>query len=102
MKQDVDIAIKFQEENNDLKYMQLALKEAMKAYKNGVVPVGCVIVKDGVVIARAHNLKEKTNDPMGRGRRPALSGADSGDPGSSGTSNFFIFYQAYWNGFKKQ
>ena len=31
-----------------------------------------------------------------------LSGADSGDPGSSGTSNFFIFYKAYWNGFKKQ
>lgn len=40
-------------------YMQLALKEAEKAKEIDEVPVGAVIVKDGKVIARAHNLKEK-------------------------------------------
>ena len=40
-------------------YMRLALKEAEKARAIDEVPVGAVIVKDGKVIARAHNLREK-------------------------------------------
>lgn len=40
------------------KYMKVALKEAMKAYEKEEVPIGAVIVKDGKVIARAHNLRE--------------------------------------------
>ncbi len=39
--------------------MRLALKEAEKARLMDEVPVGAVIVKDGKVIARAHNLREK-------------------------------------------
>ena len=39
-------------------YMEIALEEAKKAYSKGEVPVGAVIVKDGEIIARAHNLKE--------------------------------------------
>lgn len=35
-----------------------AIKEAKKAYEKNEVPVGCVIVRDGKVIARGHNLKE--------------------------------------------
>ena len=42
--------------------MKEALKEAKKAYKKLEVPVGCVIVKDGKIIARAHNLKETKYD----------------------------------------
>ena len=41
--------------------MRLALKEAEKAVAQDEVPVGAVIVKDGKVIARAHNNKEKKN-----------------------------------------
>lgn len=41
--------------------MEEALKEAKKAYKKEEVPVGAVIVKDGKIIARAHNLKETKN-----------------------------------------
>lgn len=38
--------------------MREALKEAKKAYDKLEVPVGCVIVKDDKIIARAHNMKE--------------------------------------------
>ncbi len=44
------------------KFMKEALKEAKKAYEKLEVPVGCVVVKDGKIIARAHNLKETKQD----------------------------------------
>lgn len=44
------------------KYMKEALKEAQKAYKYLEIPVGAVIVKDGKIIARAHNQKETKLD----------------------------------------
>ena len=40
------------------KFMHLALKEAQKAYEKEEVPIGAVIVKDGKVVAKAHNLRE--------------------------------------------
>lgn len=46
----------------DNKFMKEALKEAQKAYDKLEVPVGCVIVKDGKIIARAHNQKETKLD----------------------------------------
>ena len=49
------------EENKEY-YMQQAIKEAEKAYKKLEVPVGAVIVKDGKIIARAHNQKETKTD----------------------------------------
>ena len=49
--------------NNDEKYMRIALEEAEKASLVDEVPVGCVIVKSGTVIAKSHNLREKTKDP---------------------------------------
>lgn len=44
------------------KFMKIALKEAKKAYDKEEIPVGAVIVKDGKVVAKAHNLKELKND----------------------------------------
>ena len=41
------------------KFMKLAIKEAQKALNNDEVPVGCVIVQDGKVIASGYNKKEK-------------------------------------------
>ncbi len=46
----------------DNKFMKEALKEAQKAYDKLEVPVGCVIVKDGKIVARAHNQKETKLD----------------------------------------
>ena len=42
--------------------MKLAINEALKAQKKDEVPIGAIIVKDGKVIAKAHNLIEKTQD----------------------------------------
>ena len=39
-------------------FMKVAINEAKKAIKYGDVPVGAVIVKDGKIIAKAHNKKE--------------------------------------------
>lgn len=44
------------------KFMKEALKEAIKAYEKEEVPVGAVIVKNGKIIAKAHNLKETKKD----------------------------------------
>ncbi|GAB6168868.1 nucleoside deaminase [Clostridium carnis] len=44
-------------------FMEIALEEAKKAYENGEIPVGAVIVKDGEVIARGYNLKETLKRP---------------------------------------
>ena len=43
-------------------YMKEAIKEAKKAAKKLEVPVGCIIVKNGEIIARAHNIKETKQD----------------------------------------
>ena len=47
----------------DQKFMAEALREARKAALLNEVPVGAVIVKNNKIIARGHNLREKTNDP---------------------------------------
>lgn len=44
------------------KFMKEAIKEAKKAAKKLEVPVGCVIVKNGEIIAKAHNQKETKQD----------------------------------------
>ncbi len=47
----------------ETRFRKEALKEAKKAYNKGEVPVGCVIVQNGKIIARGHNLRESKNDP---------------------------------------
>lgn len=46
---------------NDKLYMDIALQEAKKAYKKEEIPVGAVIVKNGKVISKAYNRKNKSN-----------------------------------------
>ena len=46
----------------DEKYMRMAIREAQKAFDEKEIPIGCVIVKDGVVIGRGHNQIEMLKD----------------------------------------
>lgn len=57
------------------KFMKEALKEALKAYEKREVPVGAIIVKDGKIIARAHNIKEQKNDTTKHAEILAISKA---------------------------
>lgn len=47
----------------DAAWMAEALREAELAASEGEIPVGCVIVRDGEIIARGHNLREQRGDP---------------------------------------
>jgi tRNA(adenine34) deaminase len=46
-------------------FMKAALRQAKRAEAMDEVPVGAVIVKDGRIVARGFNQREKTNDPTG-------------------------------------
>ncbi len=59
----------------ELGFMRLALKEAEKAAKADEVPVGAVIVKNGEIIAKAHNLKERRNCALFHAETVAISKA---------------------------
>lgn len=48
---------------NDEQWMRAALQEAQAALQEDEVPVGAVVVKDGVIVARAHNLSRQQKDP---------------------------------------
>lgn len=52
--------------------MKEALIEARKAFELGEVPIGAVIVKDGQVIARGHNLTETAKDPTAHAEMIAI------------------------------
>ena len=47
------------------KYMKLALRQAEIAYSKEEVPIGAVIVKDGKIIAKAYNNREKSKNAVG-------------------------------------
>lgn len=56
-------------------YMQAALNEAQLALEKGEIPVGAVIVKDNQIIARSHNLRETTKDPLAHAELLAMQKA---------------------------
>lgn len=53
-------------------WMRKAIAEAAKARAKDEVPIGCVIVRDGKIIARGHNLRETTQDPAGHAELIAI------------------------------
>ncbi len=56
-------------------FMAAALKEAEEAYKKNEVPVGAIIVKNGSIIARAHNQVEMLQDPTAHAEVIAIGSA---------------------------
>ena len=57
------------------KYMEVALNEAKKALEKGEIPVGAVIVKDNIVIAKAHNTREETQNTLAHAEINAIKQA---------------------------
>lgn len=60
---------------DDIRYMQMALDEAARAYDAEEVPVGAIIVCKGRVIARAHNLTETLTDVTAHAEMQAVTAA---------------------------
>lgn len=56
-------------------YMMLALKEARKAFEDGEVPVGAIVVLNEKTIARGYNMVERLNDPTAHAEMIALTSA---------------------------
>jgi tRNA(adenine34) deaminase len=60
----------------DERWMALALKEAARAYEEGEVPVGAVIVApDGRLLGKAHNQREALKDPTAHAEMIAITQA---------------------------
>ena len=60
------------EADADQRWMREALLEAEKAVRIGEVPIGAVVVRDGVVVGRGHNLRETGKDPTAHAEILAL------------------------------
>ncbi len=59
----------------DEHYMRQALKEAQKAFDDGEVPVGAIVVMNDRIIARGHNQVEKLTDSTAHAEMIALTAA---------------------------
>ena len=61
----------------DIRYMRDALREAQSALEEGEVPIGAVVVCNGRIIARGHNLTETLNDVTAHAEMQAVTAAAS-------------------------
>lgn len=59
----------------DEEYMKMAYAEAQQAYRKGEIPVGAIVVCQGKVIARTHNLTEALNDVTAHAEIQAITAA---------------------------
>ena len=60
---------------DDERYMRMALAEAKLALAQGEVPIGCVIVANGQIVGRGHNLTETLDDVTARAEMQAITAA---------------------------
>lgn len=61
--------------SEDEKFMKQALDEAHKAYQKGEIPIGAVVVCNGSVVARGHNMTEMLNDVTAHAEMLAITSA---------------------------
>ncbi|MBR4460165.1 MAG: nucleoside deaminase [Paludibacteraceae bacterium] len=60
---------------DDEKYMRLALQEAEEALRCDEIPIGCVIVSEGRILGRGHNLTETLQDVTAHAEMQAITAA---------------------------
>ncbi len=61
--------------NDDTAFMRMALEEAQAAAREGNFPFGAVVVREGKVVARGHNLVHSELDPTAHGEVVAIRAA---------------------------
>jgi len=59
----------------DIRFMQKALQEAIIAFEEGEIPVGAVVVQNGIIIGRGHNQTERLKDVTAHAEIIALTAA---------------------------
>lgn len=64
------------EQNDDIKFMQQALLEARKALEHDEIPIGAVVVANGTIIGRGHNLTETLHDVTAHAEMQAITAAE--------------------------
>lgn len=57
---------------NDADFMHLAYEQARKSYDEGGLPIGAVMVEDGVVVAAGHNRRVQDGDPVAHGEMDCI------------------------------
>lgn len=63
------------EQQADERFMRAAIEEGREAERNGEVPVGAVVVCNGTIIAKAHNLTQRLNDVTAHAEMQAITAA---------------------------
>ncbi|MDY3817443.1 MAG: tRNA adenosine(34) deaminase TadA, partial [Lachnospiraceae bacterium] len=58
--------------SSDEKFMRAAIREAKKAYALGEVPIGCVLVADGKIIARGYNRRTTDHNTLSHAETNAI------------------------------
>ncbi len=61
--------------DDDVFWMEKALVLARQASKKGEVPVGAVVIKEGKLVAAAHNLREQSGNPVAHAEMLAIQSA---------------------------
>ncbi|MEG1794182.1 MAG: nucleoside deaminase [Rikenellaceae bacterium] len=61
--------------DNDNYFMKVALQEAQKSAQMGEIPIGAIIVSEGEILARCHNLTETLCDPTAHAEMQAITTA---------------------------
>ena len=64
-----------EQQKKDERYMRMALEEAQRAYDEGEIPIGCVVVCRDRVVARSHNLTETLCDVTAHAEMQAVTAA---------------------------
>lgn len=64
-----------EQDSRDEFFMRAAISEARKALEQGEVPIGAVVVHNGVIVARGHNLVETLTDATAHAEMQALTAA---------------------------
>lgn len=62
---------------SDEYFMRLALTEAQKAFDEGEVPVGAIVVHNHQIIGKGHNLTERLNDVTAHAEMQAITAASN-------------------------